>query len=85
MRARSFHRLISLLTLELLVTTVILSKIQSPLPTNLVIEIAATMTLAPTLALFNQYIAVTGEATTIASISLDGTVVATNKLTSQLR
>jgi hypothetical protein len=64
------------LTLALLVTTVTLGKIQSPLSANLVRQIAATVTLASTSALPNQYVAVTGEnfttggAATIASISL---------------
>lgn len=74
------------MALALLVTTVTLGKMQSPLSANLVRQITATVTLARTSALPNQYVEVTGEnfttggAATIASISLGGTVVDTSKI-----
>jgi hypothetical protein len=86
MRSRSSHRLILLAALALLAATVTFAQIQAAVLASPVRQTAATMTISPTTALPNQYVAVvggnfsTGGDATIATISIAGTVVSPGKI-----
>ncbi|HEU0021440.1 MAG TPA: hypothetical protein VFR55_07195, partial [Dehalococcoidia bacterium] len=86
LRSRSSLRLILHLALALLVATIAFVKIQTPISASPVSQAAATVTMSPSTALPNQYIAVTGKDfttggdATIVTISLGGAAVSPGKI-----